>query len=91
MNPTENKQEEQSNKLVQLLLDKYFELRSPYQESGMVREDKTTLQIQDELLAMQRIDVYDIATYMLNHKYVPTTEADGTLAWEIYRLLVMDD
>lgn len=90
MNQNETKHEDQGKQLVQLLLDKYFEMRSPQQESGMVKENKTTLQIQDELESMQHVDVYDIATYMLQHKYVPTTEADGTLAWEIYRLFIMD-
>lgn len=86
MNQTETKQEESG--LVQQLLDAYFQYRSPQPQSGFVKENKTTLQIQDELLPMYRVDVYDIATWMLRHKYVPTTEADGTVTWEIYRVLV---
>ena len=39
-------------------------------------------------MAMAHVDVYDIATWMLQHKYVPTSEADGTVSWEIYRVMV---
>ena len=87
MNQTETKQENQGNELVQLLLDTYFQFRSPQPQSGFVRENKTTLQIQDELEPMYHVDVYDIATWMLHHHYVPTTDADGTVTWEIYRVL----
>ena len=86
MNQTETKQE--NNGFVHLLLDKYFEFRSPTPITGGIRENKTTLQIQDELEAMCHVDIYDIATWMLQHKYVPTSEPDGTVSWEIYRVMV---
>lgn len=84
MNQTETNQ----NDLVQQLLEKYFEYRSPQPIPGSIREDKTTLQVQDDLADMCYVDVYDIATWMLHHKYVPTIELDGALAWEIYRVVV---
>jgi len=84
MNQTETNQ----NDLVQQLLEKYFEYRRPTPIPGGLKENKTTLQIQDDLEAMCHMDVYDIATWMLQHHYVPTSEPDGTLAWEIYRVVV---
>lgn len=82
-NETDNK-----NQLAEQLLEKYFEFRSPQPMSGGIREDKNTLQIQDDLENMLHVDVYDIATWMLKHQYVPTSQPDGTLAWEIYRVVV---
>lgn len=76
------------NKLAEQMLEKYFEFCSPLPMPGGIREDKTTLQIQDDLENMLHIDVYDIALWMLRHKYVPASQPDGTLAWEIYRVVV---
>lgn len=86
MNQKENK--DPRKEFEQQLLDKYFELRTPHPVTGSIQENKTTLQIQDDLMAMAHVDVYDIATWMLQHHYVPTSEADGTVSWEIYRVMV---
>lgn len=88
MSQKETKQEDQGNELMQKLLKAYFQYRTPAPQSGAVREPKTTIQIQDELEPMAHVDIYDIATWMLQHSYVPTTEADGTVTWEIYRVVV---
>ena len=91
MNQTETKQQQQQptpeRELVQMLLRSYFAFRSPFPADGSIRECKTSLQIRDELEPMYHVDVYDIATWMLQNHYIPTTEADGTVTWEIYRLL----
>lgn len=87
MNQTENNQNDQRQQLVQQVLDSYFTFRENLPQDGYIQENKTTLQIQDELESMCHIDVYDIATYMLQHKYVPTTEGDGTVSWAIWRML----
>lgn len=84
MNQTETDQ----NDLAQKMLEKYFEFRRPWTTPGGIKENKTTLQIQDDLESMCHLDTYDIATWMLRHQYVPTSEPDGTLAWEIYRVVV---
>lgn len=93
MNKTKTEQQQEPSKereLVAMLLDSYFQYRTPAPQSGAVREPKTTIQIQDELEPMAHVDIYDIATWMLQHSYVPTTEADGTVTWEIYRMVTTD-
>ena len=76
--------------MVAMLLDAYFAFCSPIPEEGCIRECKTSLQIRDELDSMFRVDVYDVATYMLQNHYIPTTEANGTVTWEIYRMVTTD-
>ena len=91
MNQTETNQQQQQptpdRELVQMLLRSYFAFRSPVPAEGCIRENKTSLQIRDELEPMYHVDVYDIATWMLLNHYIPTPESDGTVTWNIYRML----
>jgi len=69
------------------LFDSYFLFRKPLPEDGLILEDKTTIQIQDELLAMYPVKTTDIVDYMMAHGYSTMTEPDGTVAWAIWRLV----
>lgn len=67
------------------LLDSYFQFRSPLPTEGYIQENKTTLEIQDELEAMMHVGGLDVVEYMDNHDYGFITERDGTVRWAIWR------
>lgn len=73
------------------LLDAYFETRSNLpgkaQPSGneMKRDDKTTLDIVDDLMPMARIAPPLVIRYMFSHGYTATADIDGRLKWAIWR------
>ena len=70
-----------------VLLDCYFlnrESRNLY--DGSIQENKTTVQIKDELAPMLDVSEEDIVDYMLEHGYGLTMEEDGTVVWEIWRM-----
>ena len=70
---------------VQKLLSTYFQFRDCLPRTGYVQENKTTQQIRDELLPMYPVSIDDIVGYMVQAGYSTTTEADGSVAWAIWR------
>ena len=82
---SENERDTQKRQFVQQLLDSYFLFRSPLPAAGYIQENKTTLQLMDEMLPMMAISTEDIVAYMLEHDYSTTTEGDGTVSWAIWR------
>ena len=83
MSQSEN--DNQEKVLKQKLLDSYFQFRSPLQKNGYIQENKTTLQIQDELASMMHVGDLDIVEYLDDHDYSFITEQDGTVSWDIWR------
>ena len=81
----QERQQDRNEKFAQQLLDSYFLFRSPLPEEGYIQENKTTLQIMDELMSMMAVSTEMIVGYMIDHDYSPTTEQDGTVAWAIWR------
>ena len=84
MNQTETKSEQQEQ-FAQQLLDSYFLFRRPLPEDGYIQENKTTLQIMDELLPMMAVSTETVVGYMTDHDYNTTIEQDGTVSWAIWR------
>ena len=84
MSQTETKSEQQE-RFAQQLLDSYFLFRRPLPEDGFIQENKTTLQIMDELLPMMAVSTETVVGYMTGHDYGTTTEQDGTVSWAIWR------
>ena len=86
MKDTENKDRDaQKREFAQQLLDSYFMFRDNLPREGYIQENKTTLQIMDELTPMMLLSTEDVVRYMLEHDYQPTTEQDGTVVWAIWR------
>lgn len=87
MNQNENKHDRDTQKraFARQLLDSYFMFRSPLPREGYFQENKTTLQIMDELTPMMLLPTDDVVGYMLEHGYSTTTEQDGTVVWAIWR------
>ena len=81
-NENDNSREQQ---VKQKLLDSYFLFRRPLPEEGYIQENKTTLQIIDELELMMTVGNMDVVEYMDAHDYSFTTEQDGTVKWAIWR------
>ena len=81
---TENA-EERKEQFAQQLLDSYFLFRSNLPQTGYIEENKTTLQIMDELTPMLTLSTDTIVGYMQEHEYSTTTEPDGTVVWAIWR------
>lgn len=84
MSQTETKSEQQAQ-FAQQLLDSYFLFRRPLPEDGFIQENKTTLQIMDELLPMIAVSTETVVGYMIEHDYGTITEQDGTVSWAIWR------
>lgn len=84
MSQTETKSEQQAQ-FAQQLLDSYFLFRRPLPKDGFIQENKTTLQIMDELLPMMAVSTETVVGYMTDHDYSTTTEQDGTVSWAIWR------
>lgn len=84
MSQNETKSEQQE-RFAQQLLDSYFLFRRPLPEDGFIQENKTTLQIMDELLPMMAVSTETVVGYMTEHDYSTTTEQDGTVSWAIWR------
>lgn len=80
-----NKEGSKEAAFVQKLLDSYFMFRENHPKEGYIQENKTTLQIMDELTPMILLPTDDVVGYMLEHDYQPTTEQDGTVVWAIWR------
>ena len=86
MKETENKDRDaQKREFAQQLLDSYFMFRDNLPRDGYIQENKTTLQIMDELTPMMMLPTEDVVRYMLEHDYHTTTEQDGTVSWAIWR------
>ena len=83
-NETE-RQQDRNEQFAQQLLDSYFMFRSNLPGAGYIQENKTTLQIMDDLLPMMALPTDDVVQYMVDHDYQPTTEHDGSVAWAIWR------
>lgn len=83
----ENNQDRDAQKreFARKLLDSYFMFRENLPKEGYIQENKTTLQIMDELTPMMLLPTDDVVGYMLEHDYQPTTEQDGTVVWAIWR------
>ncbi|MBR3284008.1 MAG: hypothetical protein IKI60_01650, partial [Alloprevotella sp.] len=62
MSQTETKSEQQE-RFAQQLLDSYFLFRRPLPEDGFIQENKTTLQIMDELLPMMAVSTETVVGY----------------------------
>lgn len=84
MSRNDNNQD-RSEQFAQQLLDSYFLFRRPLPEEGFIQENKTTIQIMDDLSTMMAISAETVVGYMLDHDYSPTTEQDGTVSWAIWR------
>lgn len=69
------------------ILDAFFTFRSPLPEEGMVQENRTTTELLDDLQEMYGYTVDEIADYLIEHEYAPTTEQDGSVKWAIWRML----
>jgi len=86
MSQTENKDRDaQKREFARQLLDSYFMFRENLPREGYVQENKTTLQITDELSPMMLLSTDDVVQYMLDHDYQMTTEQDGTVSWAVWR------
>lgn len=87
MNQNENEQDRDTQKreFARQLLDSYFMFRENLPTEGYIQENKTTLQIMDELTPMMLLPTDDVVGYMLEHGYSTTTEQDGTVVWAIWR------
>lgn len=83
----EHDRDAQKREFVRKLLDSYFHFRDSLPRQGYIQENKTTQQIQDELLPMCGIDTDDIVRYMTENDYSTMTEEDGTVSWAIWRLI----
>jgi hypothetical protein len=84
MSQNDNNQD-RNEQFAQQLLDSYFLFRRPLPEEGFIQENKTTIQIMDDLSTMMAISAEAVVGYMLDHDYSPTTEQDGTVSWAIWR------
>lgn len=84
MSQNDNNQD-RNEQFAQQLLDSYFLFRRPLPEEGFIQENKTTIQITDDLSTMMAISAEAVVGYMLDHDYSPTTEQDGTVSWAIWR------
>lgn len=84
MSQNDNNQD-RNEQFAQQLLDSYFLFRRPLPEEGYIQENKTTIQIMDDLSTMMAISAEAVVGYMLDHDYSPTTEQDGTVSWAIWR------
>ena len=87
MSQRENDQDRDAQKreFAKQLLDSYFMFRRNLPEAGFIQENKTTLQIMDELTPMMMLPTESVVGYMLEHEYSTTTEDDGTVVWAIWR------
>lgn len=83
-NETET-QQERNERFAQQLLDSYFLFRSPLPRDGYIKENKTTLQIMDDLVPMMAIGTETVVAYMADNDYSTTTEQDGSVSWAIWR------
>lgn len=68
------------------LLDSYFQFRSNQPTEGYVKDNKTTVDIHDDLSTMSYVSTDDINLYMMEHDYIMTTEEDGSVVWAIWRM-----
>lgn len=87
MSQRENEQDRDAQKreFSKQLLDSYFMFRENLPKEGYIQENKTTLQIMDELTPMMMLSTDDVVQYMMEHDYSTTTEQDGTVVWAIWR------
>lgn len=87
MSQRENEQDRyaQKREFAKQLLNSYFMFRRNLPEAGFIQENKTTLQIMDELTPMMMLSTDDVVQYMMEHDYSTTTEQDGTVVWAIWR------
>lgn len=87
MSQRENEQDRDAQKreFAKQLLNSYFMFRRNLPEAGFIQENKTTLQIMDELTPMMMLSTDDVVQYMMEHDYSTTTEQDGTVVWAIWR------
>ena len=87
MSQRENEQDRDAQKreFSKQLLDSYFMFRENLPKEGYIQENKTTLQIMDDLTPMMMLPTDDVVQYMLEHDYSTTTEQDGTVVWAIWR------
>jgi len=81
----QNETDNREKQLTMNLLDSYFMFRQNLPGEGYIQENKTTLQVQDELEPMMHVGGLDIVEYMDDHGYSFTTEQDGTVVWAIWR------
>lgn len=68
------------------LLDSYFLFRSNQPRDGYVGDNKTTVDIHDDLSYMSYVNNDDINLYMMEHGYTMTTDEDGSVVWAVWRM-----
>lgn len=78
--------EDEGMRIEQVILDAYFQCRSNRQDLNMVQDNKTTQQIIDETADTLELDDKTVVTYMVEHGYLLTENADGSPIWMIYRM-----
>ena len=79
------RQQDRNEQFAQQLLDSYFLFRSPLPRAGYFQENKTTLQIMDDLVPMMAVSTETVVAYMTDHDCSTTTEEDGSVSWAIWR------
>ena len=69
------------------IIDAFFTFRSPLPKEGYIQENRTTNELWDDLREMYNFTNEEIADYLIDHDYAPTTEQDGTVKWAVWRML----
>lgn len=77
----ENKEDE----IRREVLDAYFLTRHNLPVEGAVQTNRSTEEIMDDVVDMVYLTKKDVVDYMIEHDFHPTTDADGTVKWAIWR------
>ncbi|MBR2290791.1 MAG: hypothetical protein IJ868_00555 [Prevotella sp.] len=83
----EEKTKSKTEEVKRQILDAFFTFRSPLPKEGYRPENRTTMELWDELNDMYNFTSSEIAEYMIDHEYAPTTEQDGSVRWAIWRII----
>lgn len=69
------------------IIDAFFSFRSNRPQEGYAQENRNTNELWDDLHDMYNFTNEEIANYMMENDYVPTTEQDGSVKWAIWRMI----
>lgn len=72
------------------MLDAYFQFRSNVADFGgkkLITDYKSTQEIQDDISNMATIDENTIVTYLTSKNYNIVPVDDGTIKWQIWRII----